>query len=363
MKTLEQTHEIEALIPRLEADMAIAGGIQEFEQFVAADFDEKQAEIFYGHAAYIDSLFDEFAPHITPEQRMRGKLLGGISLAFMSLKYGDDEFSPRLYSGNYEEKVLATYHHARHPRQMMRGEFEYAVKVNEVMPGTFTDEDFIIFPETAGFHDALMGNGRRIDEVLSWLLYKTFLERLGFAPSIKTKRGIFTTIWDDKHKRQLVDTSPEALNSDAEIWSSRAAGVGDLLSVSQRHGPYEALCVWIEDLCKKQHNQIFTKTAATVGFSLVGVTIDDCFRFVGQHEQLNQRLGKALFDNIGFMRNFQPADPDLDQYFPGRLANVAFFEAVYERFTARKLSATGVLRAARMFKDGLLFADAERLVA
>lgn len=354
MNVQEQTREIEAMIPELENDPA--AGAHQLEQFLAAAFDKKQSELFYGHADFIDGLYDEFAPHIEPDLRLRGKLLGGIALAFMSIKYGESEHSPKLYGGNYETGVLATYHHAMHPRRMMRGMFEYATKVNEVRPGTFTDEDFIVFPETAGFHDVVMGDGRRIDEVLSWLLYKTFLENLGFAPSPKARAGMFTTIWDDKNQRQLIDTSEEAIDADPEIWNKRAAGVGDLLSVHQRRGPYEALCVWIEDACKKHCGQVFIKEAAAAGFSLIGVTVEDCFRFVDTRELLKQKLGKALLGNIAFMRNFQPADPSLDQYFPDRPANVAFFEAVSERFDASKLSARGVFRAARLFRDGRLFA-------
>jgi len=356
METPPDALNIEALVPQVatDYDAEIQDGIQKFEQLLADSFDAQHAEIFYEHADYVDSLFDEFAPHIEPDLRMRAKILGGISLTFMSIKYGHDATSPKLYGGLREERVLAAYHHAQHPRHMMRAMFEYATKINEVRPGTYSDEDFVTFPETAGFHDVCMGDGRRVDEVQSWLLYKAFLERLGFAPSNKTKAGILVTIWDDLHKRQLVDTSEKALTDDPEIWDKRVAGVGDLASVFECRGPYEALCVWLEDNCKKQNKQLFTKEADAAGFSLHDVSVEDCFAFVDTRERLLKALGKALAGNVVFMRSFQPADPDLDQYFTGRLANVTFFEAVSARFDAGKLSARGVFRAARMFRDGFL---------
>ncbi len=353
METLPLTQQLEILEQDAQSDAALAQVAQEFETFATGGFSAEHEALFYENSDYIKALFDEFAPSVDPTFRMRAVLLGGISLTFMGWRYGKDESSPKVYGGAYEENVLSTYHHMQHPKQMLRGMFEYAARVNAAQPGTFQDEDFAIFAEIAGFHDAVMGSGRRVDEVQSWLLYKNFLEAIGFAVEEGAKHGICATIWDDQHKMQFVDTSEEA-SQDQYIWLKRATAVGDLISLFQRRGPYEALCVWVEDLCKKQNDQIFAKEAAAAGFSFTNATVEDCFKFVDSNEVLKQRLGKALLGNIVFMRDFKPADPNLDQYFPDRPDNVRFFEKVSERFNKNGISPAGVFRAARLFKSGYL---------
>lgn len=281
-----------------------------------ADFQTAHAEA----ARFIGGLYDEFVPRVNDAARSKGVALGAVGLALAEARYGRDEHSPKLYGGSYESNVLATYHHGAHPRRFMRGTFQYAAAANELRPGTYDDAAFGQFPGIAALHDIIMGNGRGHDERQSGLLAARLLPRFGFTPAEveSTVAGIDATTWCDERQAQAVDPAKTHLNY------QRAAAVGDLLAPFTRSGMYEAVCLFVEDMCKRGHDQILVHEARARGFALGKVGVAECVEFIDGSERLRAKFGRLLLGQAAFFETFKPADPELDDLFPGRAANVAF---------------------------------------
>ncbi len=338
----------EKTIPQEQLDeQVVADALAEIEEHLRTGSDTAWAEKYFDAGAYIDKLYDEFVPEADERVRMTGKIIGAAGLALAEVRYGHDEYSPKLYGGSYEDRILATYHHGGHPRMFIRNMFKYAAKVNEVEPDTYGDDAFARFPGIGAFHDLVMGNGRGNDERQSALLAASFMTDLGFTlvDDEPTVAGVLATTWD-------ADNNAQAVNAEQPfVEYQRVAAVADLLSVFEKSGPYQGLCVVIEDMCKRMNNRLFVVEADAAGFSLNDVSIEDCMRFVDSNPAVRARFTEMLAGQAGFFANFTPADPRLDEMFPGRAENVQFMVELNEHYAAGTMSAVDVLHAARDFMN------------
>ena len=316
-------------------------------------------------AAYLGSLFDEYAPDVSHEDRLIGVTLGATELVQLESRYGPNEQMPRVYGGAVEAGVLATYHHAGHSYDFIQDMFRYAAAKNRVQPGTYDSAAFIRFPIIGAFHDSIKGNGRGEDERLSAQFATEMMTSLGFtllpdeptAEAIIGTEGseedpahaaIISTTWNDEQKRQAVDLSGEF----AEY--QQAAGVADLMSLFDRRGPYKSVCLAIEDMCKVMNDRIFQHHAYREGFDYTSASVDECMQFVDTVPALGTKLGDILRSQVGFFANFQPVDPLLDSMFPGRADNIVFMRRLSELYDARlesdpPMTAHRCLLAARDF--------------
>jgi len=322
-----------AIVPRIEA-------------YLQGDVSPEQQAAYLDAGRYIADLYDEFAPETAAEARETGTVLGAAGLALVQERFGRDEYSPKLYGGSYENRVLATYHHAGHSRMFIRSMFVYAAKVNQQEPGTYGPDEYMRFPAIGAFHDLIMGNGRGHDERQSALLASRLMQRVqgATAEDEETAAGVAATTWDDQLGAQSVK------DGQSHLRYRRAAGVADLLSsVFEATGPYAAVCLMIEDMCKRKEDQLFVKEADAAGFSLEGATIEDCLQFVDTVPVLQARFAEILGGQAGFAAGFKPADPRLDAMFAGRSANVAFRRELSERYNAGDMSALQTLQASRDF--------------
>lgn len=295
--------------------------------------------------AYIDTLFDTYAPEVAPGDRGLAKALGGIGLARVELQYGASEFDLRYYSGRHEDRVLAAFHHAGHSRAFIEGAFRYARNVNEMHPGTYGPEAFGRFPIIGAFHDNILGNGRGHDERQSALLANEVMRRIGAtsAPDKPIREAIMATTWDDKLQYQSVnDDRPH-------VAYQRAAAVADLLGLFERRGPYLSVCISVEDLSKKQHGRILTQEADRYGVSLDGMTIDECMGFIDYSPVLRRAYGKLLASEPGFYQAFQPADPRLDELFTERAENARTLGEISAAYNASELTAHQTLLFTREY--------------
>jgi hypothetical protein len=319
--------------------------IADIEAFLRDAAQPEKRDVYLEARAYIEDLYTEFAPDISTEARMVGAMLGAAGLALAEERYGRDEYSPRLYGGTYEDRVLATYHHAGHSRLFIRNMFVYAAKVNQVEPGTYDQDAYARFPIIGAFHDLIMGNGRGNDEHQSALLASQMMKRLGFVldEDPETEAGIDGTVWNDELEAQSVREDDEYLPY------RRAAAVADLMNVFTEAEGYLVVGLIIEDMCKHKEGQLFTKEADAAGFLLEGVTIEDCLRFVDSRPALRAKFAEMLNGQAGFVAEFKAADPRMDALFPGRAANIAFMNELAARYSAGELSALEVLYASRDF--------------
>ncbi|HLZ15283.1 MAG TPA: hypothetical protein VKQ34_04845, partial [Candidatus Saccharimonadales bacterium] len=174
MATYELTTEQAALDQQAVGDL-----FAEIQDYLRAADDEVWNRVFQDQLAFIDGVYDTFAPEVNAEARSIGRLLGAAGLTLAVKRYGNDEQSPRLYGGTVENSVLATYHHAGHPRQVIENMFRYAAAVNREQPGTYTNTDFALFPGEGAFHDLSVGNGRENDERQSGRLLSGYATRIG----------------------------------------------------------------------------------------------------------------------------------------------------------------------------------------
>jgi hypothetical protein len=303
---------------------------------------EKQA-VYQAAGRFVSELYDEFTPDISKEAREVGTVLGAAGLALVEERFGHDEYSPKLYGGSHESRVLATYHHAGHSRMFIRNMFAYATKVNELEPGTYGPEAFARFPGIGALHDSVMGNGRGNDERQSALLAGGLMRRVvgmsGEDP--ETVAGVDATTWNDTLKAQSVEDGQPYLPY------RRVAAVADLLSLFTEASPYLSVCVAVEDLCKQQKGQLLTREADAAGFSLEGASIEDCLQFIDTSPALRAAYGEMLGGQAAFGANFKPADPRLDTFFPARAANAVFKQEMAERYAAGDMSALQTLQASR----------------
>ncbi|HEU4914827.1 MAG TPA: hypothetical protein VFT16_05530 [Candidatus Saccharimonadales bacterium] len=324
---------------------AVNETIADIQTYLQIENDSRQHEAYTGAVTFIDSLYEQYTPDMPVADRMYGKLLGAVGLARAELRYGKDEFSPHIYGGSYEDQVIATYHHANHPRGFIANAFRYATAVNQRRPGTYDREAFIRIPVIGAYHDAIMGNGRGNDERQSARLATELMTKLGFTllADTKTTVAIDATTWDDELKKQSVNEQKPHLEY------QRLGAVPDLLPIFDRRGPYEGICVLIEDMSKRLHDQILTREAGALGMSLVGVTIDDCLQLVDQSPVLREKYGRMLAGQIPFYESFKPGDPDLDQYFPGRGDNIVLLREVSDAYNAGRLSAHDTLLVTREY--------------
>lgn len=326
-------------------EQVVAETITDLQNYLQVEAEQQDREAFWAAGEYIDSLYDQYAPEVSQGDRMLAKLLGGIGLARAELRYGKNEFDLRYYGGHQEERVITAYHHAGHPRAFIENSFKYATKVNEVEPGTYDTAAFIRFPIIGAFHDNIMGNGRGNDERQSAILAAEMMTRLGFTlvPDKPTLSAIEATTWSDELKRQSVDESKPFLSY------QRAAGVADLLPMFDRRGPYQALCVTVEDMSKQMHDRILTREADLARISLLGASVDDCMDLIDRSPALTERYGQLLHGQGDFFEDFTPADPRLDDFFPGRPENVHLLREIDAAFHAGSLTARETLLVARDF--------------
>ncbi|HEV2402816.1 MAG TPA: hypothetical protein VGS08_01305 [Candidatus Saccharimonadales bacterium] len=322
--------------------LIVAATINEIEQLNAED-GETWHRAQTDAASYIDSLYNEFVPNIEPQARSLGKALGSVGLALAEIRYGRDEHHPKLYSGSYEHNVLATYHHGAHPRRFLHGMLQYMAAINVIRPGTYDDIALSQSPGIAGLHDGIMGNGRGNDERQSGLLAAVMMPGMGFSSGAveTTLAAIDATTWSDEQRAQAVDAAKP------HIIYQRAAGVGDLFSLFTRRGPYETACLGVEELCKQSHGQIFTQEAYTRGFPLEGTPIDECMEFIDKSEALQAAFGGFMQGQSTFYHDFAPADPALDDMFPGRTDNFGLMQEIDHAYRTGRFNAIGILGVTR----------------
>lgn len=132
--------------------------------------------------------------------------------------------------------------------------------------------------------------------------------------------------------------------------------VGDLASLFDRRGPYQGICLAPEDLSKRRYDQVFTQEARAAGFVVARATVDDCLQFIDARPTLQAAYGTYLAGQAGFFETFTPADPDLDDMFPGRTNNVQLaleLDRAYNNSSvAGRISAYDTLLIAREFQHG-----------
>ena len=319
--------------------------LTELEACSAGEDTERWAEAVQTAGQFVDGLFNEFVPDLGVDRQTFGRMIGGTALAFMDWRYGSNEMQPRIYSGTVEQNVIATYHNGGHARRVMRDMFRYAVRCNEQEPGTYGNDNFKRFPGIAGHHDAILGNGRGNDERQSALLAVELMLRLGLASHRDEATGIpiEATTWDVVKQTQAVDPAR------GHVESQRAAAVGDLMPLFDRRGPYLSVCLAPEDLSLKRYDQIFIREADEVGFALVGASVDDCLGLIDQRPRLREAYGNFLKGQSGFYKLFTPADPQLDQSFPGRAQNVEFMQTLSRLYASGSLSALGTIAVCRTY--------------
>lgn len=325
----------------------VTEALTEVDQYLQTESEQNWTAMYTGADAYIETLYDTFTPEVSEQARMIGKIVGATGLVLAEVRYGKDEYSPKLYGGSYENRVLATYHHSGHPRKFIHDMFAYAQKVNEREPGTYGDHELARFPGVGAFHDLIMGNGRGHDERQSAHLASEFMTQIGFSLTSdeETKAGVSATTWDAKRRMQAVE------DSQPHVEMQRAAAVADLLSIFEPSGPYQGICVVVEDMCKRMNDRLFVVEADAANFSLVGASIEDCMRFIDSNDRVRTKFADALAGQAGFFANFRPADTRLDEMFPGRNANVQFMEELNEQYAQGNLSALDVLNASRDFMN------------
>jgi hypothetical protein len=343
----QQLSEVSETNSQQDADIEDNEIITNMERYLQVEREQQWTEAYHDAQTYIGTLYDTFTPEISKDARTTGTLLGAIGLAASGLRYGKNEQQLKLYSGTYEQNVVGAYHHENHSRDFIRNLFVYATAVNERYPETYTEEHFTRFPGIGAFHDIVMGEGRGNDEHLSAILAITLMRDLAFTmlPDRPTEAAIHATTWSDEQKAQSVNPQSDYLEYE---W---AAGVADFLQLFDRRGPYLAICVAIEDFSKKRYDQVFTQEAIAAGFQIAGASIDDCIAFIDQSPILRELYTEFLGGQAAFFEHFRPADPELDDLFPGRQANIAFMQELAQDYANGRKSALDTLLAAREYMN------------
>lgn len=268
---------------------------------------------YYDARNFVNELYDTYTPNISKRQRFIGTLLGAGALAYAEILYGKDEYSPKMYSGQFEQNVIAMYHHGTHPRDMLEGMFEYATIINSFRPGYYNNEAFGRFPLIAGFHDLIMGNKRGNDEDQSRLLAVDMMRGMGYIilPPEPGEEpvcdGIDATKWDAEKNRQLI------VRGQPNMKYRRAAGVGDLITLLKPNGTYKGICIGIEDNTKKMHDQVLTRVANERGFNLEGKSLHEVAEFYGASDELKARFVKNVLGQIGVLKSIRLADYRLNR--------------------------------------------------
>ena|SRR2546421_5051125 len=322
--------------------------IADTEAFLAAA-DRNQRQAAYHEAwEYIEGLYTEFAPQASQRVRSLGTLIGANALTFVGLRYGFNDTHPGLYGGDVEQDVIATYHHAGHTRGVIRDMFRYAAVVNQQDPETYTEDSLLRIPVVGGFHDAIIGSGRGVDERLSAALAVYFMDGIGAAllTDPETSVGICASIWNPVLQRQSVNPGLGYLPM------QRAMAVGDMMPLFDERGPYEGVAHGIEELSKVMYDRIYTMEARAAGFRLAGRSVDECVEFIDSREALRRAYGNYLGRQVNLFRTFQPADPRLDEMFTGRPLNVQRMEDLHQNYMAGKLNAIGTLAVSRNYLLG-----------
>lgn len=327
-------------------DEAVVRQTQEEIRAYQEDPDSGWEGYFQEAEEVIDGLYNHYAPELSAAQRALGREIGATGLAFLSIKYGPDEYAPRQYSGTYEEGVPATYHPARHSYGFMGNKFLYMRDVNEQYGlGVVYDElDFANAPVDAVLHDAIMGNGRGNDERQSALLAAHLMRERGASEESvrRSVAGIDATTWDDEISAQSVR------ETDPYLWNRRAAAVADMKAgVFDPRAVYEGQALFVEDYSKQREKRLFVVQAGLHGFEVEGKTVDDYMEFVDWCEPLRQAYGRHASNQGIFCRTFQPADPHLDELYPGRTANAEWYEDAAAEFHGGSMGAHDILLAAR----------------
>lgn len=313
-------YEIQSRIVNTTDQDVVDEMVDEVSELMRSDSDPRWNDAYRYAASYIDGLYDEFTPEIAECSRLFGRRIGAIALAYSDLQYGRDETTPRLYGGSAEQDVLATYHHSGHSRRFVRDMFRY----HATRPGDFSDDDLSLFPVIGGFHDAKMGNGRGTDERQSALFAGRVLRALGGLSLRDVKvRGtvaaIRATTWDVKRAAQAADLN------EGYFHMQQAAAVADLLPLFDRSGPLVSLSLIPEVMTMEATDNVLSKVALERGFDLSRASITDCMEFIDHDPDLGRVFGNFLETQPGFLRNFTPADLDLDSHFTSRVDNTDLF--------------------------------------
>lgn len=317
--------------------------IAEVQSYLQLQAESAWCSTWEQQGAFIAGLFDRYAPETSLQGRLVGQMLGAAGLANVAVRYGTDEHHPKFYGGSYEKRALATYHHLGHSSGFIENAFIYASRVNQLRPGTYDEAAFVRFPIIGAFHDSIIGNGRGNDERQSAMLSSEMMMRLGFSlqPDEPVSEGTLATAWNPTAKQQSIDPSRPHYSYQV------AAGVADLLPLFDRRGPYYGICSTVEDMTKKMHGQILTKTARESGFSLIDAGVEDCLDFIDTSDVLRQKYAALLIGQTGFFRTFNPADPGLDELFSGRPANVSLMNHIATAYVKEEISAKQTLTTAR----------------
>jgi hypothetical protein len=322
--------------------------------------DSAWAETYDRAVMYIDGLYEEYVPTMDARRRVAGAHLGGLIGAYLELTYGNDSMTPKLYGGSYEQGVIATYHHAQHSRDFLRGMLSYAVQCNNSSEEPeFTDEDFQIFPNIALSHDAIMGNGRGHDERQSSKLAARLPERL---PEFLNQRslvpiprelivvedpativGVSATTWDDKANTQAIDPSKGFLRF------QKAAGVGDFFASYGKEGAVKSIELTPETFTKKAQGQILTHVAKEVGFSLKDASVDGCLQLIDVRPELTAAYGPSINGASGFFAGLKSADPRMEVMHPGRPDTIHLLGYIAQGFNEGRWNAYGSLGVAREY--------------
>jgi hypothetical protein len=264
------------------------------------------------------------------------------------VRFGDSEMSPKLYGGDYEQDVPATYHHAGHSRRYARDIMRYAQAVNQRDGETYGDSFFARAPIMASFHDSIMGNGRGHDERQSARLASEVILACYYATQDDgrddlVEAGIDATKWDEQLQAQAVRPGQRYIDY------RRANAVADLLPVFEPNGPYQGVCLFVEDHSKQVQGQIFQAEAAKQQFEVAGASVVQCLEVVEESTVLRGLFRQYLGGQAGFYRTFKPADPSLDELFPGRQDNIDYMQHLAGEYEAGVLNAPEVLEDARRF--------------
>lgn len=322
--------------------------IQRYIDQSADDEDSQWHNAFGRHHAFIQGLFEAYAPEVPRLARGFFGGLGATALALAEVTYGSDEMHPKLYSGTYEQNVLATYHHVGHSRGVTEDMFRYAATRNQRYPDDpFTKHSFGRFAIIGPAHDEIMANDRGNDERQSALLATDLVYSFGLLAHPRDPEiyeGISSTRWDDVRKRQSVDPSRGFLKT------QQATCCADLMPICDRRGVYQAVCLAPEDFTKNRYNRALTHEAAAMGVSLDGASAETCMQIIDESKLLQTMLRDFLQEESDFFRTFTPADKELDSYFTGRQDNIDLLDGIVTDYKPDKpgsLTAAGVLERAR----------------
>lgn len=309
--------------------------------------EEAWTKRFHSAADKIEALYAEFTPELHGHARSLGKMLGAGGMAFVEVRYGDDESSAQLYGGTYESDVLSTQHNAGHSWNFMRNMFRYATYINnrdDSDEPPYGPDFFMRVPHIAAYHDSIMGNGRGHDERQAALFAGRLMMDFGISPTPDepTMAAIEATTWDDKNRRQLIYSG--------EDWPAyrAAARVADLLTSTDPYGAYESFRVILEDMTKVRYNRLLTLVARQRGFDLQAASMEERMDFI-DNSAVKHLFGDMLNGQAQFIRNLPLADPTIKADFSGYQANADILQFVADEYRGGSLSAVGSLEVIQRY--------------